>query len=142
MRRQRTKPTAFLTALLLIALTGWHAAAWAAPSGGGATWPGYIPLQPALVVNLDNPRRAQYLQLNAQFYVETAQEAQLVEHHMPVIRHHLILFFGGRDPEQVQAAAVREQLRTEALETLRQVMTEHTGSPAVSGLYFTGFIVQ
>ncbi|MBK1672798.1 flagellar basal body rod protein [Ectothiorhodospira shaposhnikovii] len=141
MRRNRTDLLP-LPALMLIALLGWGQAALAAPSGSSATFPGYIPLQPALVVNLDNPRRAQYLQLNAQLYVETARDAQLVEHHMPIIRHHLIMFFGGRDPDLVQTSAAREQLRGEALDTLRQIMTEYIGAPTINGLYFTSFIVQ
>ncbi|SEP88354.1 flagellar FliL protein [Ectothiorhodospira magna] len=128
--------------LPLLLLLVWSQTTLAAPPKDGRSWPGFIPLEPALVVNLDNPRRAQYLQLNAQFYVENATDAQTLEHHMPLVRHYLLLHFGGRDPEVMQTSSIREQLRTEALEELQQIMLEHTGSTTISGLYFTGFIVQ
>lgn len=130
--------------ILILALT-LGLAATAQAAGGGKpekTYPGYLPLEPALVVNLDNPRRPQYLQIQAQFYVETAEDAAKLEKHMPVVRDRLITFFGGRDPETVQKASERETLRSEALARLQQTMQEITGSQAVSNLYFTGFIVQ
>ncbi|MFP4243804.1 MAG: flagellar basal body-associated protein FliL [Ectothiorhodospira sp.] len=115
-----------------------------AAGGGGSEkdYPGYIPLEPALVVNLDNPRRAQYLQIQAQLYVETAEDAAQVEKHMPVIRDRLITFFGGRDPENVQKASNRETLRNEALARLQETMQDLADSQTISNLYFTGFIVQ
>ncbi|ANB02185.1 flagellar basal body-associated protein FliL [Ectothiorhodospira sp. BSL-9] len=112
--------------------------AWA----GDGDYPGYIALEPALVVNLDNPRRAQFLQIQAQFYVETAADAERVQRHMPVIRDRMITYFGGRDPDKVRGAQERERMRAEVLDHLREAMEETTGAPSVSNLYFTGFVVQ
>ncbi|MBK1691647.1 flagellar basal body-associated FliL family protein [Ectothiorhodospira mobilis] len=138
--RRLVHPARILTLILMLGLGTTAQAA-----GGGKpekTYPGYLPLEPALVVNLDNPRRPQYLQIQAQFYVETAEDAAKLEKHMPVVRDRLITFFGGRDPEAVQKASNRETLRSEALARLQETMQEITGSQAVSNLYFTGFIVQ
>ncbi|WP_245740581.1 flagellar basal body-associated FliL family protein [Ectothiorhodospira marina] len=133
-----------LKALAMLLLAGAPMGAWAAAPAAdkGETYPGYIALDPPLVVNLDNPRRAQFLQIKAQFYVETATDAEQVQRHMPVLRDRMITYFGGRDPEKVRGAQERERMRGEVLDQLRQAMEETTGAPCISSLYFTGFIVQ
>ncbi len=61
---------------------------------------------------------------------------------MPRIRDRMISLLGGRDPDQIMTTEAREQLRSDLLASLRETMTEHTGKPAISALYFTGFIIQ
>jgi flagellar protein FliL len=102
----------------------------------------YIALDPPLVVNLANARRAQYLQIAAELQVESPLDAAAVEAHMPVIRDTLIVFFSGRDPEELRPVEKREVLRAEALGAIRHALATHAGRPAVDALYFTGFLIQ
>lgn len=103
-------------------------------------YPGYMAVEPPLIINLASPRR--YLRLSVQFYIETQSDADLVTLHMPRLRDRMITLLGGRDGEQLMSAEARDQLRIELLENLRKVMMEQTGRPAISALYFTDFIVQ
>ncbi len=132
----------FAFVLSLIPLSGS-----AAEHGGGgkeaaAAYPGYLALTPPIVVNLASDRRTKYLKLDIQFYLETSHDAELVTTHMPLLRDRLINLLGGRQPDQLMSADAREQLRTEVLEKLRATLTEQTGAPAISALYFTDFIIQ
>ena len=108
----------------------------------GAAYPGYLALEPALVVNLASERRTKYLRVDIQFYLETSHDADLVTLHMPLIRNRMITLLGGRQADQIMSMEAREQLRAELLEKLRATMAEETGVPAISALYFTGFIIQ
>lgn len=114
--------------------------------GGGdktaAAYPGYLALSPPLVVNLASERRAKFLRVDIQFYLETAHDAELVTLHMPLIRDRMVHLLGGRAADQIMSMEAREQLRAELLEKLRATMTEQAGAPAIGALYFTGFIVQ
>lgn len=110
--------------------------------GGAGAFPGYVPLTPPLVVNLANKSRAQFLRIDLQFFVETAQDAEALATHMPLLRDRMITLLGGRQADQLMSVQAREQLRTELLAKLRETLTEKAGTPAITALYFTGFIIQ
>lgn len=124
-----------LAALLLFALFSSTGQAQQAASA-------YIAMDPPVVVNLANPTRAQYLQMVVELQVGSAEDAGIVQAHMPVIRDTLIMFFGGRDPAEVRPVANREELRAEAMEAIREALETRSGRPAVEGLYFTSFLIQ
>lgn len=109
---------------------------------GGATYPGYVPLTPPLVVNLANKNRAQFLRVDIQFFVETAHDAEVLATHMPLLRDRMITLLGGRQADQLMSTQAREELRAELLAKLRETLTEKEGTPAITALYFTGFIIQ
>lgn len=102
----------------------------------------YVALDPPVVVNLANPRQARYLQIGAELQVDSPEDAAAVETHMPVIRDTMIVFFGGRDPDEVRQVEHREELRAEVLSALREALQTRAGRPAVDGLYFTSFLIQ
>lgn len=118
------------------------AASSGAKEGEAAPYPGYMALEPPLIVNLANPRKARYLKLSLQFFIETQSDADVIIQHMPRLRDRMISLLGGRDGEQIMTSEAREQLRIELLDSLRKTMMEHTGRPAISAIYFTDFIVQ
>jgi flagellar FliL protein len=105
-------------------------------------YPGYLALAPSLVVNLASERKTKYLRVDIQFYLDTAEDAERVTLHLPVIRNRLITLLGGREADQIMSTEAREQLRAELLEKLRETLTEVAGAPTIRELYFTGFIIQ
>ncbi|QIK38278.1 flagellar basal body protein FliL [Caldichromatium japonicum] len=111
-------------------------------SAAASPYPGYMAVEPPLIINLANPRKARYLKINIQFYIETQSDADLVTLHMPRLRDRMITLLGGRDGEQIMSGEARDQLRIELLENLRKLMIEQTGRPVISAIYFTDFIVQ
>ncbi|BCU06529.1 flagellar basal body-associated FliL family protein [Allochromatium tepidum] len=134
-----------ITLYLLALLIGLAPLAALASSGAkegeaAAPYPGYMALEPPLIVNLAKPRS--YLKLSMQFFIETQTDADLITLHMPRLRDRMISLLGGRDGNQIMTTEAREQLRIELLDSLRKTMMEQTGRPAISAVYFTDFIVQ
>ncbi len=112
----------------------------AAEEGEGSG--GYIPLDPPFVMNLESSRRSHFMQIRAQVAVDSPQAAEAVKYHMPVIRNALIMFLSGRTVDEARSVQTREQWRTGALEEIQGAMQTLTGETQVSGLYFTGFVIQ
>jgi flagellar protein FliL len=133
------RKTLYLIALL-VGCTPLATLAASAEEGEVSPYPGYMALEPALIVNLTKPRS--YLKLSLQFFIETQSDADLITLHMPRLRDRMISLLGGRDGEQIMTTEAREQLRIELLDSLRKTMMEHTGRPAIGAVYFTDFIVQ
>jgi len=134
------RKTAYLFALFLglaplVALT-----AQAGEEAAVSPYPGYMALEPPLIVNLAKPRS--YLKLSLQFFIETQTDADLITLHMPRLRDRMISLLGGREIETIMTTEAREQLRIELLDSLCKTMMEQTGRPAVSAVYFTDFIAQ
>lgn len=135
-------PTCFFALLLgLIPLLG-QAGGHGEGDAKGAAYPGYLALTPSLVVNLASARKTKYLRVDIQFYLDTAEDAERVTLHLPLIRNRLITLLGGRDADQIMSTEARDRLRAELLEKLRETLTEAAGAPTIRELYFTGFIIQ
>lgn len=132
----------FALLLCLMPALGYGSSGGHDSGAESAAYPGYLALDPAVTVNLASERRTKYLRVDVQLYLETAQDAALVTQHMSRIRDRLITSLGGRQADQIMSMEARDQLRAELLEQLRETMTKETGVPAVSALYFTGFIIQ
>lgn len=130
------------TLTLLICLLPVSAQSRGEGDAAAGTYPGYMPLDPALVVNLASTRRSQYLRVDIQFFVESREDAEALEHHMPMVRDLLITLLGGRSADDLSTSEARDALRAEVLTTIREAMIARAGRAAVSAVYFTGFIIQ
>ncbi|NKN33926.1 flagellar basal body-associated FliL family protein [Marichromatium bheemlicum] len=102
----------------------------------------YIAIDPALIVNLASERRTRFLKVGIELYVRTAEAAEVVNTHMPLVRDRLITYFAGRSVEEVSAVEERDALRLGALKAVQEVLLERAGVFAVDGLYFGSFIIQ
>lgn len=126
-------------AFLLLALTSGPVPAAA---DGGFKVPGYLPLSPPFVVNLDAPRGIHFMQVSMQAYVETEAAAEALQQHMPVIRNAMIMLLSGRSMDEALQMETREQWRAAALAEIQRILTELSGEAGVTDLFFTDFIVQ
>lgn len=134
----RLSPPLILAFLLLALSTGRALAA----GGGGFTAPGYLPLSPPFVVNLDAPRGIHFMQVSMQAYVETEAAAEALQRHMPVIRNAMIMLLSGRHMDEALQMQTREQWRAAALAEIQRILQELGGEAGVSDLFFTDFIIQ
>lgn len=128
--------------LRILALTLAFACSPTPAAGSKQDWPGYIPVEPPIVVNLASRGRARFVQIGAQFYVERPEDAEIVQKHMPLIRDRMILFFGGREEQAVREVASRETLRAQLTQEIRDSLRQQTGKYAVEEVYFTNFVIQ
>ncbi len=102
----------------------------------------YLPLDPPLVVNVDDGGRVGFLQIEAQFASRTPGAKDILERHEAPVRHALIMLVSGRPVAELRTIRGKEALRKEAREALRKVLEEETGEPVVDEVYFTSFIIQ
>lgn len=102
----------------------------------------YMALDPAFVVNLEDPDDARYLQVEIQVMTRESVALDLVKAHMPRIRNSLILLFGQQKTSDLATREGKEKLQAAALAEIQKVMQVETGKPVVEAAYFTSFVMQ
>ncbi len=103
----------------------------------------YIPLSEALVVNYGGPGRLKYLRAEVSLRLERSRDASVIRHHMPLIRHHLVMLFSRQGEEEINTQSGREQLRQTALAETNALLAQEEGrEDLVTDLLFRNFVVQ
>jgi flagellar FliL protein len=104
----------------------------------------YISLEPAFVTHIGPPGdKLSYLKASVSLRADASTIRPAVEAHMPRIRHELVLLFGEQsDVDALTRPGTQQTLATEATARINRALdNQHTGE-AVSGVLFTGFVVQ
>lgn len=114
---------------------GAHAEAAPAPAV-------YLPLEPAFVVNLEDPASSRYLQAEVQLMSRDPLAMEAAKVHMPRIRNALLMLFGQQKPEDLVSREGKEKLQLAALAEVQKVLQAETGKPVVEAVYFTSFVMQ
>ena len=104
--------------------------------------PIYVPIKPAFVVNYGGKGKLKYMKLEVSLKVKDTVSSNAVRHHMPLIRDYLVRSFSRLQDEDVDSQQGKEQVRLEALEGVKQLLTEEEGEQGVTGLYFNNFVIQ
>ena len=103
----------------------------------------YIDLKPAFVVNYGDGGKLRYLKMDIALRVEGDSEGPVdIRHHMPYIRHSLVMRLSRASEEELSSMEGKELLRQEALESVRDVLMKEEGIQYVEDLLFNSFIVQ
>jgi flagellar FliL protein len=101
---------------------------------------GYYALKPSFVSNLTGGPK--YIRCDVQLMTAQASEISKIELHTPALRHGILMLIGGRDGKQLKTREGKEELRQEALETVRGQLEQLTGNTIVDDLYFTAYYVK
>lgn len=102
----------------------------------------YRALEPELLGNIEGGARVRFVQIGVVLAGRDAKLMESADRHMPVIRNDLLMLLSGKTYEDLITHAGKEATRTEMLETIRGVLTRHTGHPVVESIYFTSFVMQ
>lgn len=103
----------------------------------------YVPLSEALVVNYGGPGRLKYLRAEVSLRLKQSRDASVIRHHMPLIRHHLVMLFSRQSEEEINTQSGREQLRQTALAETNALLAQEEGrEDVVTDLLFRNFVVQ
>lgn len=118
-----------------------HAEAAAAPSVKHPAI--YSKFDPPFVVNFQNKGMTRFLQVSIEVMTRDAATAELIKQHDPKLRNDLLMLLGGQTFETLSSREGKEQLRTEALKAVADVIGAEGGKPEnVEQLYFTSFVMQ
>ncbi len=104
--------------------------------------PQYLPLEPPLVVNIDNRGRTSYLQVGVEIMARDKGVIKAVQAHMPVVRNNLLLLFGNQSQEEITTREGKQALRMKALAEVNTVLAEQSVEGEIEAVYFTSFVVQ
>ncbi len=105
--------------------------------------PGYISLGQPLILNLaSNDKRMAYLQIKADVLLSDDDDKALVEAHVPAIRHKLIVLLSEQDVNDMKTPIVREMVRQQATNDIRQMLDKLVGSTHFESILFSSFLVQ
>ncbi len=102
----------------------------------------YMKLGKEFVVNLEDNRRVNFMQVDIQVMAHSTEPLTQIEHHMPVIRNKLMLILSSQKYEEVNTLEGKQKLREEVKEAIQEVL--HEGSPEanIEAVYFTSLIMQ
>ncbi|MDX9873980.1 MAG: flagellar basal body-associated FliL family protein [Spongiibacteraceae bacterium] len=102
----------------------------------------YVELQPAFVTNYGGPGPIHFLKADLAVRVAGAAAAGLVEHHMPQLRHELVMLLSNQTEASLSSVDDRERLRQQALTAVQAVLERETGAPVAEDLLFNSFVLQ
>lgn len=104
--------------------------------------PIYIPLKPAFVVNYGGQGKLKYLKVEVSLRVKDNLSANVVRHHMPLIRNHLVILLSKQKDEDIDTQAGKEALRQQGLTGIQDLLMEENGEQGVIDLLFNNFVLQ
>ena len=106
----------------------------------------YLALEPPFIVNFVYKDTLRYLQMNLSLMSHEPKVLKQVTHHMPAIRHRLIMLLSNKTFDDLNGEEKKEALRKEMLVEIRNIIQAEqnkTHNPGrVEAVYFTGYVMQ
>ena len=101
----------------------------------------YVKFHPDFIVNLraDRPR---FLMVTIQGMSRENDGIEAAKHHMPAIRHALLMLLSEQTVETIKSVADKKRLMDEALLRIQDVMVAETGIPSIEAVFFTDFVLE
>jgi flagellar protein FliL len=105
--------------------------------------PRYLALDPPFVVNFEAEQLVRFLQVSVQLMSRDSGTIETLKANDPVVRNDLLLLFGNQKYSIIATREGKEQLRAQALATVRKVIAAAGGKPErLEAVYFTSFVMQ
>ena len=102
----------------------------------------YLPLDPALVVNIQDKGKSQYLQTSIQLMTRDTEVYEAAKLHAPAIRSALIMLFSTVEYESLSTLAGKQALQESARSRIDEVLNELAGVEGVDAVYLTSMVFQ
>jgi len=106
----------------------------------------YLALEPPFIVNFVYKDTLRYLQMTLSVMSHEPKILEQVTHHMPAIRHRLIMLISNKSFNELNGEESKEALREEMLIEIRNIIQAEqnkTHNPGrVEAVYFTGYVMQ
>ena len=101
----------------------------------------YVKFHPDFIVSLkaDRPR---FLMVTIQGMSRENDGIEAAKHHMPAIRHTLLMLLSEQTPDTVKTGSDKKRLMEEALVKIQALMVAETGTPNIEAVLFTDFVLE
>lgn len=105
--------------------------------------PLYLALDPPFVVNFQADQIVRFLQVSVEVMSRDPHTLELLKDNDPVVRNDLLILFGNQKYSSLASPEGKEQLRADALTTIRKDLVQAGGDPKrLEAVYFTSFVMQ
>jgi flagellar FliL protein len=104
--------------------------------------PIYFSIQPAMVVNFQNPTQARYLQVAIDVMARDPKVIEEVKANMPAIRNRLIILLSAQQYNEISTPTGKQKLRKDVLDSINAVLKGSGASGQIEQVYFTNFVMQ
>jgi flagellar FliL protein len=149
---KKGKGKLLLLIVLVLVLGGGGAGAWwwwssqAKPKVAAVPAPEpphYLALDPPFVVNFEAEQVVRFLQITVQLMSRDTPTIELLKNNDPVVRDRLLQLFANQTYAVLATKEGKADLRAQALQAVRAVLTETGGHPEkLEAVYFTSFVMQ
>ncbi len=102
----------------------------------------YYPMQQSLIVNFPKGSAASLIQVSVTILVNGAETVEEIKKHEPMIRNNLLMKISAKGASKLKETEGKEELRTEMLQEVSQVMQQMTNKNKVENIFFTAFVMQ
>jgi len=102
----------------------------------------YSPLEPHFVLNFEGKSKARFMQIGLEVSTTNAKSYAAVQKHMPIIRNEIVFLLSGQKYEEMVTPEGKEQLRSELIETINNILKERKAKKGIDNIYFTSFVMQ
>lgn len=103
----------------------------------------YVDMKPAFIANYGGKGKLRYLKTEVSLRVSGDDAGEnSVRHHMPQLRHVIVMLLTQQNDEDINTMEGKELLRQNALAQVQEVLEGENGESYVDDLLFTSFIVQ
>ena len=104
----------------------------------------YVSLEPDIVTNYlsGNARTLGFVRITVELMLDDADNIEIAEHHMPLLRAVVIEIVGSQPEDKVKSLIGREDIRRKSLQTLQRRLEEETGNPVIKDVIFTKYLYQ
>ena len=102
----------------------------------------YWPLEPYFVLNFEGKSKARFMQIGLEVSTTNAKSYAAIQKHLPVIRNEIVLLLSGQKYEEMVTPEGKEQLRSELIETINNILKKRKAKKGIDNIYFTSFVMQ
>jgi len=136
-----------LITLITVFYLGFASVAWAEDDDVEEKAPAiskYYDLKPSFVTNFGSTKQKKLKFVKADVSIRTSSDSAVtnVMNHDALVRHHIVMLLSRQPETRISSSAGQEEIRVEALNIVKEVLEEETGSVQIDDLMFTSFVVQ
>lgn len=118
-----------------------HAESTAAPKQEPAKPPVFVNMEP-FTVNLQAEAGEQYLQVQFTLQVGDEKQVEQIKLYMPLLRSRILLLLASKKASELASADGKRKLQEEILAQVKQPFAPQNPPQAVTGVFFTSFVIQ
>lgn len=103
----------------------------------------YLDLKPAIITNFGGVGPIHFLKAEISLRVGKNPENNIaVQHHLPQIRHTLVMLLARQTDQTLSTMQGKEQIRQDALVAVQKIMQDEEGKTLVEDVLFNNLIIQ